>query len=121
MPGGCFMKLIIYGVVVFFCAPALATKSGDLKSQCDIDNGTMIYKRVIKNYNASIMWRPDDISLDAINIKIDDKWYGAIADDRTNGNVLKGMSSFAQAAYLINLPVNICVKGKYLRGIEGAD
>ena len=115
------MKLIIYGVTIFICGQALATKSGGLKSQCDIDNGEMIYNRVIKNYNATIMWRPDDISLDAINIKIDDKWYGAIADDRTNGNASKGVSSFAQAAYLINFPVNICVKGKYLRGIEGAD
>ncbi|HDL7822793.1 TPA: putative AB5 enterotoxin binding subunit YtxB [Yersinia enterocolitica] len=115
------MKLIIYVAIILVCGPALATKPGDLKSQCDIDNGTMIYKRVIKSYNASIMWRPDDISLDAINIKIDDKWYGAIADDRTNGNAAKGMSSFAQAAYLISLPVNVCVKNKYLRGIEGAD
>lgn len=67
------MKLIIYGAVIFSCIPALATKPGDLKSQCDIDDGTMIYKRVIKSYNASIMWRPDDISFDAINIKIDDR------------------------------------------------
>ncbi|HFT8311890.1 TPA: putative AB5 enterotoxin binding subunit YtxB [Yersinia enterocolitica] len=115
------MKLIIYGAIIFMCGPALAIKSGDLKSQCDVDNGVMIYKQIIESYNASIMWRPDDISLDAINIKIDDKWYGAIADDRTNGNASKGMSSFAQAAYLINLPVNVCVKNKYLRGIEGAD
>ncbi|HDL8499658.1 TPA: putative AB5 enterotoxin binding subunit YtxB [Yersinia enterocolitica] len=115
------MKLIFCGVIIFMCGPALSTKTGELKSQCDIDEGIMIYKRIIKNYNASIMWRPDDISLDAINIKIDDKWYGAIADDRTNGNAAKGMSSFAQAAYLISLPVNVCVKNKYLRGIEGAD
>lgn len=115
------MKLIFCGVIIFMCGPALATKTGELKSQCDIDEGIMIYKRIIKNYNASIMWRPDDISLDAINIKIDDKWYGAIEDDRTNGNAAKGMSSFAQAAYLISLPVNVCVKNKYLRGIEGAD
>ncbi|MFJ1230683.1 putative AB5 enterotoxin binding subunit YtxB [Yersinia proxima] len=115
------MKLITCGAIIFICIPAFATKPGDLKSQCDIDEGIMIYKRIIKNYNASIMWRPDDISLDAINIKIDDKWYGAIADDRTNGNAAKGMSSFAQAACLISLPVNVCVKNKYLRGIEGAD
>lgn len=115
------MRLIIYGAIIFTCIPALATKSGDLKSQCDIDDGTMIYKRIIKSYNASIMWRPDDVNLDAINIKIDDKWYGAIADDRTNGNAAKGMSSFAQAAYLISLPVNVCVKDRYLRGVEGTD
>ncbi|AJI81987.1 putative lipoprotein [Yersinia enterocolitica] len=114
------MKLIIYGAIILVCGPALAIKSGDLKSQCDVDNGVMIYKQIIKSYNASVMWRPDDISLDAINIKIDDQWYGAIADDRTNGNVAKGMSSFAQAAYLISLPVNVCVKEGYLRGVEGA-
>ncbi|HDL7644655.1 TPA: putative AB5 enterotoxin binding subunit YtxB [Yersinia enterocolitica] len=114
------MKLIIYGAIILVCGPALAIKSGDLKSQCDVDNGVMIYKQIIKSYNASVMWRPDDISLDAINIKIDDQWYGAIADDRTNGNVAKGISSFAQAAYLISLPVNVCVKEGYLRGVEGA-
>lgn len=115
------MRLIFLGVIMFMCGSVLAAKSGDLKSQCDVDNGSMIYKQIIKSYNASIMWRPEDLSLDAINIKIDDKWYGAIADDRTNGNVLKGMSSFAQAAYLISLPVNVCVRDRYLRGIEGAD
>ncbi|MGM7759256.1 putative AB5 enterotoxin binding subunit YtxB [Yersinia enterocolitica] len=115
------MKLIFCGVVIFMCGPALATKTGELKSQCEVDNGTMIYNRIIKGYNASIMWRPDDTSLDAINIKIDNKWYGAIADDRTNGNAAKGMSSFAQAAFLINLPVNVCIKDGYLRGVEGTD
>ncbi|HDL6961808.1 TPA: putative AB5 enterotoxin binding subunit YtxB [Yersinia enterocolitica] len=115
------MKLIVYGITIFMCGPALAIKLGDLKSQCDIDNGMMIYNRIIKNYNASVMWRPNDLSLDAINIKIDDNWYGAIADDRTYGNASKGMSSFAQTAYLINFPVNVCVKDGYLRGIEGTD
>ena len=82
-------------------------------------NSMMIYNQIIKKYNATIMWRPDDISLNAINIKIDDKWYGTIAEDKINGNGAKGLSSFAQAAYLINLPVDVCVKGKYLRGLEG--
>ncbi|MFW5388432.1 hypothetical protein, partial [Yersinia sp. 2542 StPb PI] len=81
----------------------------------------MIYNQIIRNYNATIMWRPGDISVNAINIKVDDNWYGTIAEDRINGNGGKGLSSFAQAAYLISLPVNVCVKGKYLRGVGGVD
>ena len=113
------MKVVVYGAIMLFCSSVLATKPGDLKSQCDADNSMMSYNQIIKKYNATIMWRPDDISLNAINIKIDDKWYGTIAEDKINGNGAKGLSSFAQAAYLINLPVDVCVKGKYLRGLEG--
>ncbi|AJJ23469.1 putative AB5 enterotoxin binding subunit YtxB [Yersinia enterocolitica] len=118
------MKLIVYGsvfILLISCNAFPVIASGDLKTQCAADNGTLLKNRLIKNYNTTIMWRPGDGSVNAININIDDQWYGTIAEDRSNGNSAKGLASFAQAAYLINLPVNACVKNKYLRGLEGVN
>lgn len=109
--------------VMFFILWCWATcAQSDLEEQCKIDGSTIIYNKSIQGYNVSIMWRsPDTIGNDfnAISVKIDDKWYGAIAENRTHGNAAMGLSSFAQAAYLIGLPVNACVNDKYLRGLEG--
>ncbi|WP_312025178.1 putative AB5 enterotoxin binding subunit YtxB [Yersinia enterocolitica] len=101
----------------------VAFADSELKNQCEKDGSTMLYSKSIQAYNASIMWRPSesDNSFNAIAVKVTGKWYGTLAEDRTNGNASMGISSFAQAAYLIGMPVNICVKGKYLRGIEGVD
>ncbi|MFI0488922.1 MAG: hypothetical protein ACH344_06415 [Yersinia sp. (in: enterobacteria)] len=111
--------------IMFFILLSWATYAqSDLAEQCKIDGSTIIYNKSIQGYNASIMWRaPDTIGnvFNAISVKIDDKWYGAIAENRTHGNSAVGLSSFAQAAYLIGLPVNACVKDKYLRGLEGVN
>ncbi|MEY4923459.1 MAG: hypothetical protein RLY17_2176 [Pseudomonadota bacterium] len=111
--------------IMFFILWSWATYAqSDLKEQCNIDESTIIYNKTIQGYNVSIMWRsPDTIGNDfnAISVKIEDKWYGAIAENRAHGNAAAGLSSFAQAAYLIGLPVNACVNGKYLRGLEGVN
>ncbi|MCK8538386.1 putative AB5 enterotoxin binding subunit YtxB [Yersinia ruckeri] len=112
------MKIISL-ILTLLMRQSVAANSGDLLSQCNIDGGKMLYDRKIKNFNASIMWRPNSNPKNSININVDDSWYGTLAEDGSNGNSSLGLSSFAQAAYLINMPVNVCVKGKYLRGIEG--
>lgn len=118
------MKLIYYSfifVTSIFNSVSFAVMPGSLQSQCDADNGIMHYNKVIQKFNVSVMWRPGHAPMNAVNIKVNDNWYGAIAEDATYGDSSKGMSNFAQAAYLINLTVNICVKEKYLRGIEGVN
>ncbi|WP_145588945.1 putative AB5 enterotoxin binding subunit YtxB [Yersinia rochesterensis] len=118
------MKLINYSLVFIisiFNSVSYAVMPGSLQSQCDADNGTMIYNKVIQKFNMSVMWRPGKSPMNAVNIKINDSWYGAIAEDTKYGDSSKGLSNFAQAAYLINLTVNVCVKDKYLRGVEGVN
>ncbi|MGM7744702.1 hypothetical protein [Yersinia enterocolitica] len=111
--------------VIFFILLSWSTYAqSDLQEQCKAHGSTIIYNKTIQGYNASIMWRPSEPTgnaFNAISVKIDDKWYGAIAEDRTHGNAAVGLSSFAQAAYLIGLPVNACVRNKYLRGLEGVN
>ncbi|HFR4115365.1 TPA: hypothetical protein ACHVKA_003389 [Yersinia enterocolitica] len=94
-----------------------------MKHQCEKDNGHMIYSKLIDGYNASIMWRPEktDVALNGISIKIEGKWYGVLAEDRTHGNAAKGLSSFAQTAYLIGMTVNACIRNNYLRGLESVN
>ncbi|MFL4555796.1 putative AB5 enterotoxin binding subunit YtxB [Yersinia kristensenii] len=110
-----FFSIILHGVVF---------ADIELKNQCEKDGSTMIYNKPIQGYNTSIMWRPSQSTenvFNAIGVKIEEKWYGTLAEERTHGNSSLGLSSFAQAAYLIGLPVNVCVKDKYLRGMEGVN
>lgn len=110
-----FFSIILHGFVF---------ADTELKNQCEKDGSTMIYNKPIQGYNASIMWHPSestDNAFNAIGVKIEGKWYGTLAEERTYGNASMGLSSFAQAAYLIGLPVNVCVKDKYLRGMEGVN
>ncbi|CNK76994.1 hypothetical protein [Yersinia aldovae] len=111
-------------IVLFTLLSWAVYAQSDLQEQCKTDGSTIVYNKTIQGYNASIMWRPGEPTgntFNAISVKIDDKWYGAIAEDRTHGNSAVGLSSFAQAAYLIGLPVNACVRDKYLRGLEGVN
>lgn len=118
------MKLFILGfivVVTAFHGKGFAYITGSLQSQCDSVHGTMLYDRLIKSFNTSIMRQPGHISVNNINIKIDDEWYSATAEDRMDSNLSINLPHFAQTAYLINLTVNVCVKDKHLRGLEGVN
>ncbi|MCW8110337.1 putative AB5 enterotoxin binding subunit YtxB [Yersinia intermedia] len=116
-----YIKLMLLLSVLFHGA---AFSETEMKKQCEKDSGTMIYNKPIQGYNASIMWRPSESTnstFNAIGVKIEGGWYGTIAEDRINGNSSLGLSSLAQAAYLIGMPINACVKDKYLRGLEGVN
>lgn len=114
------LKLIILFPILFH---GLGYADSEMKNQCKKDGGTMIYNKLIDGYNASIMWRPEstEVALNAISVKLDGGWYGALAEDRTHGNASMGLSSLAQAAYLIGMPVNACIRNNYLRGLESVN
>ncbi len=115
------MKICIKLIPLFFMLfYGLIFANSDMKSQCEEDDGILMNGKLIEGYNASIMWRPalTKVALNAISVKIAGKWYGAVAEDRTHGNSAVGLSSLAQAAYLIGMPVTVCVKNSYLRGLE---
>ncbi|MFV8798491.1 putative AB5 enterotoxin binding subunit YtxB [Yersinia sp. LJYL362] len=114
------LKLITLFPVLFH---GLGYADSEMKHQCEKDGGIMIYNKLIDGYNASIMWRPEstEVALNAISVKINGRWYGALAEDRTHGNSSMGLSSLAQAAYLIGMPVNACIRNNYLRGLESVN
>ncbi len=131
------ISLIISSILLFtFSNHSYSTAlnpNNSLEKQCEKEGGGSYF---IKNahitfMNATVMWNPENSAGDwkvhnAINIKLKynvenstkEAWFGVFGENVARGSSAFGLSSFAQAMFLLKAPVDVCVKGKYLRGIE---
>ncbi|WP_270655295.1 hypothetical protein [Enterobacter bugandensis] len=133
------MKIVIKAFyLVFFLtlsntSHATLNTSNSLENQCKKEGyGSHFIKNAhITFMNTSVMWNPEGKPGDskvnnAINIKlrykeqnaIQEAWFGVFGENVSRGSSSFGLSSFAQAMFLLRAPVDVCVKGKYLRGLE---
>ncbi|WP_124014448.1 hypothetical protein [Serratia sp. FGI94] len=104
-------KALLVTLLLITSSSAFAGNPMSDGRSCDAD---YYPNKIITGINNSSNWLDNG---PGFNIKIDGAWYGKSVSEDTKGH-LNGLYQTAMVAYLLKKPVNVCLNGGRLRGLE---
>jgi len=108
--------------LVFSLFSSCSFAGNSLAEICREDGSELIKNAKIQNYTAATIWPQQEENKDqmSVQIKVNDRWFGIFSQHLTSGGGNYGIQSYTQTLALLSQPVDVCVKGGVLRGIENA-